>query len=110
MSFLAVELVANPIVPVQTTGRVGAGGSWGESPSFLVLSLPLQPLCDHLAGGPLPSQALEPGQRHPGSAALHSVAVTPATGLMHCNIGRAFKAELLRANLEIFRREKNRTF
>ena len=88
MSFLAVDVVTTlgPKVPAETTDGVVPYRRGAQSPSLPVLPLPLQPLGDHLAGGPLGCQALEPGQRHPGSTALHRVAVTVATGLVHCNI------------------------
>ena len=89
MSFLAVVLMADPKVPVDAAGGVGTDWSRTQPPSLPVLSLrvlpvPAQPLGDHLAGGPLGGETLEPGQSHPGPAALHRVAVTPATRLVNC--------------------------
>ena len=85
MSFLAVDLVTALAskVPVETTDGVVPSRRGAQSSSLPVLSLPLQPLGDHLAGGPLGCQTLEPGQRHPGSTALHPVAVTPPAGLVN---------------------------
>ena len=64
MSLLAVCLVADTEVPVQTTAGVvtSIGWSWSQSPPLPVLSLELQPLGYHLAGGPAGSQTLEPGE------------------------------------------------
>ena len=84
MPFLAVQLVADPKVPVDTTVGVRTDRTRTQSPPLPVLPVPHQPLGDHLAGGPLGGETLEPGQSHPGPAALHRVAVTPSTCLVNC--------------------------
>ena len=91
MPFLAVRVETDPKVPAGTTGGVLAQWSGSSQPpplsvlSRLVLPVPVQSLGDHLAGRPPRGQTLKPRQRHPGPAALHTVAVTSAASLVHCN-------------------------
>ena len=90
MSQLAVDLVTDSEIPVQAAVRVPAHHL---PPAVLPLPLhvlPGQPLSHHLTGGPPDRHALKLCEAHPAPTAVHGVAVSPPTGLVHWGLGEMY--------------------